>query len=355
MNFKEFLLNESKQEIVALGFPKVIADILYENFGKFAFQIAKWNKDYSSFKEDDNWWYRQTSYSSRTISIGDYVRLYESENFEQYKKNYYDLYDQETKLQEYELEEQKESLKKRIEEDLLNSTFFSYLTLIKDIKDGKLTDLAPYKKLTYQQAQDKYDKKHMFKDSPTVKSYENGWKWINIGKKCDLLGKMMKNCGSAGVMSMDEDRTIIALFDKGNKPHVMVTYSPNEKRISGDEGAGSTRVKDQYSDYVVDLARFLGSEIDQRTRSKLIKIKDILKDKIIKIEKLKSDIYDEFFKLTLDDGQEYYSDSYFLLKSEDFNKIKEKYNYDYKQALSWQNRPKIEFENKDIKYIKISN
>jgi hypothetical protein len=356
VNFKEFILNESKQEILALEFPKVIADIIYEHFGKNAFLVAKWNKDYSSYNDKENWWFLQnTSYSTRSTSLGDYVRLYEAPDIEQYKKIYHDIFDKESNIKDYEIEEQKEWLKKRIEADLLDSTFFSYITLIKDIKDGILTDLAPYKKLTYQQAQEKYDKKQMFKDSPIVKSYENGWKWINIGKKCHLLGKMMKNCGSVGVMGNDPERTIITLFDKGNKPHVMVTYSPNEKRISGDEGIGSSRVKDQYSDYIIDLAKLLDSNIDTRTSSKLIKLKSLLGDRITKIEKLENDSYNEFYKITLDDNKEYVTDSYFLISVEDLQKIKERYKYNYKQALNFNNRPKIEFENKDIKYIKISN
>lgn len=356
MNFKQFLLNENKQEIIALGFPKVIADIISEHFGKNAFLIAKWNRDYSSYKDDPDWWFRQnTSYFGKNISIGDYVRLYQANNIEEYKKVYYQLYEKEPNTQEYELEEQKEWLRKRIEHELISSVFFSYLTLIKDIKEGKITDLAPYKKLTYQQAQEKYDKKQMFKDSPIVKSYENGWKWINVGKKCHLLGKLMRNCGSVGVMGNDPDRTIMTLFDKGNKPHVMVTYSPNEKRISGDEGAGSSRVKDQYSDYVVDLAKLLNAEVDTKTRSKLIKIKSLLGNKIIKIEKLDGGSYDEFYKITLNDNKEYVTDSFFLISTEDLQKIKERYKYNYKQALNFNNRPKIEFENKDIEYIKISN
>jgi hypothetical protein len=361
MDFKEFLLIENKQEIISLGFPKVITDILYENFGKNAFQIAKWNKDYMNGEGEDWWLIRHTSYSGRTISLGDYVRLYNANNAEEYKKIYADIfYDSEPiKIDdEDEFKEQKQFLRKRIEADLLKTTFFSYLSLIKDIKDGKLQDLGPYKKLSYEKAQDKYDKKNIFKDIEPLKIYENGWKWINAGKKCHLIGKMMKNCGSAGVMSDDEDRTIIALFDKGNKPHVIVTYSPNQKRISGEEGIGSSAVKDKYVDYILDLAELLDSSIDHyKTKSKLMKIKILLGDRIKAIEKLKHNIFafDEYFKISLDDNVQYITNGYFMLSLEDLRKIKEKYNYNYEQAFNHLNRPKIEFENKDIDYIKISN
>ena len=129
MKFREWLLSENKQEIIALGFPKVIADILYENFGKNAFQIAKWNKDYSGFKDKENWWIMtNSSYSMRTLGLADYVRLYEgTKDVESFKKAFYHVYEKEPKIEEYELEEQRDFFKKRIEEDLLNSTFFDYL------------------------------------------------------------------------------------------------------------------------------------------------------------------------------------------------------------------------------------
>lgn len=359
MNFREFLLIENKQEIVSLGFPKVIADILYETFGKNAFQIAKWNKDYMD-GSDPNWWFlRHTSYSGRTISLGDHVRLYSAKNAEEYEKIWADIYYDLDPIKiddDYDLEEQKEHLKKRIESDLLNSTFFSYLTLIKDIKDGKLQDLGPYKKLSYQQAQDKYDKKNIFKDISPLKTYNNGWKWINVGARCHLVGKLMKNCGSSGVMSDDKDRTIITLFDKGNKPHVLVTYSPNQKRISGEEGIGGSIIKDKYVDYVIDLAELLDSELDPyKIKNKLMKIKVILGDKLREAEILKKDSYNEYLKVSLDDNREYITDGFFMISLEDLKKIKEKYNYNYEQALNFRNRPKIDFENEDINYIKISN
>ena len=355
MKFREWLLSENKQEIIALGFPKVIADILYENFGKNAFQIAKWNKDYSGFKDKENWWIMtNSSYSMRTLGLADYVRLYEgTKDVESFKKAFYHVYEKEPKIEEYELEEQRDFFKKRIEEDLLNSTFFDYLTLIKDVKDGKLTDLAPYKKLSYQQAQDKYDKKQIFKDVSPIKVYENGWKWINVGKKCHLIGDKMKNCGSAGVMSSDEDRTIIVLFDKGNKPHVIVTYSPNQKRISGEEGIAGSLVKDKYSNYVVDLEDILGAKIDkQKTKNKILKLKSFFKDSLKDIKRLGKILkydYNEYFLVELKNGEKYYSNGELYLSEKDIELIKNKYGFDYKKAFDWRNREKIESEN-NIQY-----
>jgi hypothetical protein len=77
-----------------------------------------------------------------------------------------------------------------------------------------------------------------------------------------LVGGLMKNCGSAGLMSMDKDRTLLVLFDSKNKPHIIVTYSPNEKRIAQDQGIGSSEPKEKYHDYILDLANFLNVRYD---------------------------------------------------------------------------------------------
>jgi hypothetical protein len=44
------MLQESKQGIINLGFPEVIASILYKRFGNKASLIAKWVKDYNIYK-----------------------------------------------------------------------------------------------------------------------------------------------------------------------------------------------------------------------------------------------------------------------------------------------------------------
>lgn len=369
MNFKEFILLENKQEIVALGFPRIIADIIFKYFGKNAFQVAKWNKDYSYQTKEPNWWYiTNNSYSSKSISLGDYVRLYEScSNLDDYKKAYMDVYGREAEIEEQELLEQKESLENRIEADLMELTFFSNYNLIVDIKNETLTDIAPYKKLSFEEAQNRYDKKNIFKDREPIKIYSNGWKWINVGKKCHLMGKMMKNCGSAGVMSLDADKTIIALFDKSNKPHVMVTYSPNEKRISGEEGAGSTAVKDKYANYVMDLARDLNSFVDTyRGKNKIIKIKynfGIDAD----VETIENKYGGQLFSIK-SKGKQYYADSNYAVEQSDIEKIIDykkktgKYPFSYhtmgniiKLIFNFGNKQEIERAGIGVNYIKLKD
>jgi hypothetical protein len=40
------LIFESKQSIVNLGYPEIIASLFYEKFGNKAYQLAKWYKEY---------------------------------------------------------------------------------------------------------------------------------------------------------------------------------------------------------------------------------------------------------------------------------------------------------------------
>jgi len=332
----DYLLSENKQEIVGLGTPKVIADILYEKFGNVSFQIAKWEKDYfhgedteTFIKSNPNrsggswtWWtHSHTNSYKQGHSLTDFVLLYNSTtDRESYLKAYKHVngeeYDEsDDPIDEYVLKENRDFYRKRIESDYLDKGFFTH-SIIQDIMNKKLLDLSPYKNLSFDAAQDKYDKKNMFSLSDPLKIYSNGWKWINVGKKCNLLGKMMKNCGSAGVMSLDNDRTMIALFDKGNKPHAVVTYSPNQKRISGDQGLAGTEVKEKYGDYVLDLANFLGVTFDtEQTKSKLLKIKSILRDKFLSVEKISKE--DDYYKIIFKNGKEYYSDSRSILSIDD--------------------------------------
>jgi hypothetical protein len=129
-------------------------------------------------------------------------------------------------------------------------------------------------------------------------------------------------------MSMDENRTILALFGPNNKPHVMVVYSPGEKRISGDECSGSTPVKPEYHDYVLDIANHLGVRFDEaKSKSTSLRVKYLLRDKADSLEQIHfrdSDnfSYDEYFRFT-SDGQEYYTNGSTVVSGADVAKVKE--------------------------------
>ena len=90
--------------------------------------------------------------------------------------------------------------------------------------------------MNLQEALEKYNQKVVFEETEPLKVYDDGYKWIDVRNRCELVGKLMRNCGSAGVMGLDPDRTILALFDANNKPHIVTTYHPGEERISAVEG-----------------------------------------------------------------------------------------------------------------------
>ena len=328
------LLTESKQDIIGMGFPPLIASLMYQQFGKHAVLLAKWYRNYRSFtgEPEKDWWRRNHWSSRRDLSLDDLISLYDAtKDSDSYKKELERLgltQDQEF-YDDYDLQDQRKALKDDIEERFFNDTFFKWFNLPKAIIDGTLKDVAPYKDLPFREAQKKYDKKQIFQDKTPLKVYSNGYKWINVGNKCYLVGQLMKNCGSTGVMSMDRDSTMIVLFDKQNKPHAVVTYSPNEHRISGDQGQASTEVKTQYHEYVIDLANLLNAKFDtEKTKSDLLKIKYLLRDKIIDIEKLRaSSIWNKLFTFTTRDGKRYYTNSEHVLPEEDVLKLR---NYPFK-------------------------
>jgi hypothetical protein len=225
-------------------------------------------------------------------------------------------------------------LKTEIEKQLLNSLFFDK-RIIKNIMDGTLTDLKPYEKLDFFEANKKYEEKVIFSDLTPVRSYPNGWRWINVGKRCEYVGNMMRNCGSSGVMSYDKDRTIIALFDKENKPHVVVTYSPNEKRISGDEGGAGTPVKNEYADYVLDLSNVLGANFDsEKTQSKFLRVKHKIGDKLKSIKQVPGkNPFTEVYKIKLTNGKVYFTNGYEVISEEELKTVIENLTPEEKRSV----------------------
>jgi len=337
INEIELILSESVQSIVNLQYPDIIASMLYDKFGKNTYLIAKWLKEYHSYKFQSrdgtqtnfpgDWFIRSVGdsfFSKRYDSLGTYMQLYDAAKI---SKEEYNRVSDENDLSGFKEDEYfdqadvvneiKEAVKGKFFEDI-----FFKSTLIQDIMNGKITDLAPYKNSSFGDAKDKYDKKRMFKDTPALKTYDNGWKWVNAGEKCQLVGGLMKNCGSTGVMSWDKDRTMLTLFDKGNKPHVVATFSPNEKRISGVEGVAGSEPKEKYHDYVLDIAEFLGADFDEeKSKSSSLRLKSILKNIPHTLEVVSSGSYNDYYKVTLKDGSEYYTDTKEFIDAEKTDEI----------------------------------
>jgi hypothetical protein len=333
------LLLESKQSIVNLGFPEIIAALFYEKFGNKAYQLAKWYKEYYAagdyYKDKKDWFYLVFYTSSNKIGVGDFVKLYNAtfKKLEDYKKERRRLdlsIDSDETYDADHFDDLRKYLIKEIKDNIFdNSVFFLTFVLVKDFISGKLKNIVPYKDMKFYDAVLKYDEKRVFSEMVPLKVYPNGYKWINVGKRCELVGYHMKNCGSAGLMSLDVDRTIICLFSSENKPHVLITYSPNENRLSGEQGIASSMIKDEYVDYVVDLAKVLDTKIDiTRVKSKLLKLKFIIGDNLKKIKRLKTELFNEYFQFQLNNGKIFFTDSDTMVSAEDFKRfvlaIKEK-------------------------------
>lgn len=327
--------------VANLGYPKLLARIIQDKFGTNSFVVAKWIKEYYTTQGQADWinslgkagsWMHGTPGSvNRLLGLYDAAqKAIESGIPNQYliylRKNDFFVDKTDIDLDEDALYHRMAAAKDGVEEDLFNDIFF-YNSLAADILSEKVTNLAPYKKLSFKEAIEKYNKKKIFDDKPPIKTYPDGFKWIDAGAKCELLGEAMRNCGSAGVMSGDPDKTMLALFDSNNKPHVMVTYSPNEKRISGDEGGGGSNVKDEYINYVLDLCDILGAKFDaEKAKTKWLGLQSKLKSIATDMKRIKDfggvSVYDELFSFNVG-GTEYYTDSYHVISKADADKAVE--------------------------------
>lgn len=322
------ILFESKQAITNLGFPEIISSILYEKYGNKAFLIAKWFKDDNSYHSNEynqgQWWKSKYDSFSSTSRVGIYVKFYNAAkiSLEEYnkirKESDFRVLENYDKLQT--LTELKEAIKKEFFED----SFFTTNNIIKAIDDGTLKILQPYKDLSFNEANEKFEEKKIFRDKKPIKKYKNGWRWVDVGKRCSVVGRKMRNCGSAGVMSQDEDRTILSLFDEHDNPHVVVTYSPNEKRLSGIESAGGTEVKDEYIDYVLDLSKAIQVPFDvSRLKNRLLSLKYQFENSLNSIQTVgqKDSMNGYKYLLQMKDGKKFYSDIREFVSKEDFDSI----------------------------------
>jgi hypothetical protein len=288
--FLRNLLLESKQSIVNLGFPPIIAALMKQKFGSNAYLISKWFKDSVSYRPMDNWWKEATErVGSWYGDLYGPTLLYTAATTspQAYEKACKYLGIDDTTVDD--MDDHLKSLKEQIEESLFKHHFFKG-EFIREIVDGKLKTLKQFENLSFSEAEKKFSEKKVFKDAKPLIQYPNGYRWINVGDKCTIVGKGMNNCGSAGFMSNDPNRTIFTLFDEHDNPHVISTYSPNDNIISGVEGKASSELKDQYADYVVDLINKLGATYDaNRSKSKLLTIKINSKNKAENIQKIPTD------------------------------------------------------------------
>lgn len=330
------LLTESVDSIVGLGYPRIVAKLYYEIFGqKLAYLMAKWQRDYLAVYNDEKDWFDRYYYISQSYSytsLGILSKLYKSVE-DSIRMNSSEPYKQERErlglaeitdyIDEGYLLETLRNFRKRMKEQIINGSgaIFEYYSLPADIISGKLKDINRYKDLKFMEAQYLYDQYRIFEEAKPFKSYKDGFKWINVGMRCPFIGSLMKNCGSAGVMSDDPKRTMLVLFDKNNKPHALVTYSPNQNRISGDEGVAGSPVKSIYLKYILNLAKILNANIDDRTKSRLLRLKFMMRNHATDIRQIQDHTFDPIFRLKIN-NEVYYSNGYVLVPKTDVDKLK---------------------------------
>lgn len=285
-----YVLAESKQVIVNMGYPPIISSLLYERFGKTAPLIAKWYKEDATQSDPGNpdWWRIFKWKPTQRASLYELTYMYEATKDPQSYIQAAEKMDQDIRrytIDDTFLAQTRDRLVARIKDEFFNELFFHSNSIVQDIMDGRLTDLAPYKRLPFAEAQHLYESKRIFNDTQPFKVYPDGFKWINVGKKSTVLATAMKNCGNVGLMSIDPNAVIFALFGPTNVPHVMVTYSREYNKVSGEEGVASSPVKEKYHDYILDLCRSLGATLDaDKSKSSLLAIRAHLGDRLHAIE-----------------------------------------------------------------------
>jgi hypothetical protein len=256
------------------------------------------------------------------------------------------------------VEEELRSISVMIERTLLKAASFFRSNLVKDFMSGKLKSLQGYDHLPFTEAEEKYESHVLFDEVEPLVKYSNGWRWIDGGSRCVIIGRKMKNCGNTGTARHPGSK-LLTLFDSNNEPHVVALYAHKEKELSNPEGQGSTEVKDEYLPYVLDLAKTLDAEIRQDTKSRLLNMQQQLNIPLTSIKRLYKDVFSEYFAVDLN-GKVYYSDGFYLISKEDFDKIKDllprkagNIPDKLKQVLGHHNMDTIESISPKVKILKV--
>lgn len=321
---KFFLVFESKQNLINLGFPPVLSHIMVERYGNRAYTFGKWLKEHTGIDKKDWVYYLYIGRNNEwQISLELYAAA-NNNNPEEYKQVLTDWkFSIPEDLDEYYLVEQKHDLYYQIKDDFFNYYFFKN-RFIQDM-EGK-TDIGPYKNLTFLEAEKRYEEKTLFADAKPIIQYPDGFKWIDAGSRCTLVGRMMKNCGSTGVMGTDPDRTMLVLFSDDNIAKVVVTYHPNEKKISGEQGPGSSAIKQKYHDYVLDLIDKLDVNfVADNQKSRRLAFIHRWKTVFDKIEEIYNGIWFSMFKVEKN-NRVYYTDNKIIVNHNELAKVEKLLN-----------------------------
>lgn len=211
-------------------------------------------------------------------------------------------------------EEDRRLIQSEITDMLFKDSFFK-TTLISAVMNTNF-DIRPYKNLNFDEALNYFNTKKLGDPNSIVEEYEDGWRWVDAGSKCELVGSELANCGSVGVMSDDPDRTMLVLLNPQLTPKVVATYSPNQKRISQVQGRGSTEPDSAYYDYILRLSKKLNAPLlERRLDGKNFKIWLYVATES-EPELFNAGYFNNIYKFTMPDGRVWYSDSnYFIEES----------------------------------------
>jgi hypothetical protein len=183
-----YLLTESKQSIINLGYPEIVAKLYFAKFGNKAYLLARWYKEYYSaglsdkYKKD--WFiYHSIDLGNKHYSVRHLIMLYDklSDPIEYVKlKNKLEISDSEEPMDSSQIQEEKEFIISELKEKLFDrSIFYIYYDLVKEVISGKIKNLSEYDHLNFYSAVEKYE----------TKSYlEHKLHLYNI--KMDIVGLM---------------------------------------------------------------------------------------------------------------------------------------------------------------------
>jgi hypothetical protein len=329
---KEALLLSEGSLSNNLGFPKSLEEAFEDIFGNRVTTYGKWFKEYQGKSRYGGPWYSGISHyrSPSDLDLLECVRMLEAirtgdeERFNQLIEvdEWSDRGDSKWAkigLKEKGMQNAKPYLEKQLRDGLVDDAIFFTRDIVKDHEKIKKQEFKQYSKMSFKDASAKYSQIKAFSESKEIMTFDDGHRWLDVGPRCQFVGREMKNCGSTGVMSLDPDKTMLILVDSKNKPRIVATLSPNEKRLSGVEGSAGSYPKEEYYDHIVKLADFLDVKFDvTRSDSFLLNLKYLFRGVKIKIKQLKTDNeYERLYEIILPNKKKLYSDTnYFILEDE---------------------------------------
>jgi hypothetical protein len=294
------IIQSSVRNFINLGLPQEISNIFNKTFGEKWDQIVLlWYLDYQNIKKENikNLTSQNIHYIDSEYSIdffkGSIVAiklinellatdsknktiLYSEPRFKTLKHMVYvftksyedsDIYLVGSEDEVDRLNYIKSKILEKINEDIL---YFTNNDFFKDLFSNKIFTKQYAKRLTYQEALNKYMENEKVKNSEVILELD-GYRWIDAGSLPSIfIAKKMNNCGKAswGNLRNKNKNTIFILIDNNNEPHVMCSYSPNYidyeltdkteyKVISSIEGKNSQPPKDDYYPYIKALVDFI--------------------------------------------------------------------------------------------------